>query len=350
VEELNARSTATGNAAGSRSTTSARLTSVARDARRIYGRSSRTVRATVAAVLKHDCLNLAQSAAYSGIVALFPALIVAAAIVGLLPDSAPLRFQLAAFFARILPPGVTPLLDGYFQNAPRHMHSVRALGGAAVVSVLGASNVVVTLMEGLRRARGLPDGCWSFWQRRRRALELVPLSLIPLSIASLLVVFGQAVTVWIAANLVAQIRPWIFALALVVRWSVALLASVGVIALIYHLGTPERRIGVGRRHAVYVEEHGQQQSILLPQAWFPVLPGALVGTLMWFFTTLAFGWYVTRFANYSEVYGSLGTGIALLFWLYLISLSVLCGAEFNAQFHVHFRGARLDGALECAPE
>jgi membrane protein len=33
------------------------------------------------------------------------------------------------------------------------------------------------------------------------------------------------------------------------------------------------------------------------------------------------------------VYGSLGAGIALLFWLYIISLSVLCGAEFNAQLY-----------------
>ena len=51
----------------------------------------------------------------------------------------------------------------------------------------------------------------------------------------------------------------------------------------------------------------------------------------------AFGWYVTRFANYSEVYGSLGAGIALLFWLYIVSLSVLCGAEFNAQFDASSR-------------
>jgi membrane protein len=58
---------------------------------------------------------------------------------------------------------------------------------------------------------------------------------------------------------------------------------------------------------------------------------------MWFLTTLAFGWYVTRFANYSEVYGSLGAGIALLFWLYIVSLSVLCGGEFNAQFESQYR-------------
>ena len=57
---------------------------------------------------------------------------------------------------------------------------------------------------------------------------------------------------------------------------------------------------------------------------------------MWFVTTLIFGWYVTRFANYSQVYGSLGAGIALLFWLYIVSLSVLFGSEFNHEFRIHF--------------
>ena len=53
---------------------------------------------------------------------------------------------------------------------------------------------------------------------------------------------------------------------------------------------------------------------------------------MWFPSTLVFGWYVTRYADYSQIYGSLGAGIALLFWLYIISLSILCGAEFNAEY------------------
>ena len=304
-----------------------------------YCTFGRVVRATVRSVLAHDALNLAQSAAYSAIVALFPTLIVAAAIIGLIPDTAPLRYQLASFFDRILPPVVSTLLDAYFENSPSNTHSIRALAGAAVVSFVGASNVVVTLMEGLRRARRLPSGCWSFWQKRSRAFQLVPLSIVPLAVASLVVVFGHAVTVWVAGNLGASVRPWFYDAALVVRWSVALAASVGLIALVYHLGTPERRIGVGRRHAIYVEHNGEQRSILRPGAWFPVLPGALVATAMWFLTTLGFGWYVTRFANYSEVYGSLGAGIALLFWLYIVSLSVLCGAEFNANLHAQFVAA-----------
>jgi membrane protein len=51
---------------------------------------------------------------------------------------------------------------------------------------------------------------------------------------------------------------------------------------------------------------------------------------MWFPLTLAFGWYVTNYATYNIIYGPLGTGIALLVWLYLVSITILVGAEYNA--------------------
>ena len=66
-------------------------------------------------------------------------------------------------------------------------------------------------------------------------------------------------------------------------------------------------------------------------SWRASLPGAALATGLWLVSTLLFGYYVTRFANYSRVYGSLGAAIALMVWLYIIALSVLLGAEFNAQ-------------------
>jgi membrane protein len=304
---------------------------------------SRALHRTVLSVIAHDCLNVAQSTAYSAIVALFPALIVAAAVIGLLPDTAPVRFQLAAFFDRVLPPGVSQLLDATFENSPQHAHSIRALFTAGIVSFLGASNVIATLMEGLRRARELPADSWSFWARRRRAFELVPLSLVPLAVASLLVVFGHTVTAWIAPSIGPQVRDSIYAVTLLIRWVVSLSASVGVIALVYHLGVPDVPLSVPggwarwparpvRRLLMGEGEMPQAAACDESRRWTRTLPGAVVATAMWFLTTLAFGWYVTRFANYSEVYGSLGAGIALLFWLYIVSLSVVCGAEFNTQF------------------
>jgi membrane protein len=245
-------------------------------------------------------------------VSLFPALIVAAAVVSLMPDTAPLRFQLSAFFDRILPPDVSPLLEGYFVDEPHSPRSTHALIAAFIVSLIGASSVIATLMEGVRRANDLPTDCWTFWQRRSRALLLVPLSLLPFLLATNLVVFGQFFTTWISLHLIPSARTPFYAVALFIRWAVALTASVVIVALIYHLGAP------------------------LKQSWKRVVPGAIVSTAMWFPATLIFGWYVTRFANYSQVYGSLGAGIALLFWLYIISLSVLCGAEFNTEFHAGF--------------
>ncbi len=261
---------------------------------------------------RHDCLNLAQSTAYSAMVSLFPALIVAAAVVSLLPDTAPLRFQLSDIFDRILPPDVSPLLQSYFVDAPHSTRSTHALIVAFLVSLTGASSVLATLMEGVRRANNLPADCWTFWQRRLRALLLVPLSLIPFALASTLVVFGQLITDWLTPHIIPSIRTPVFVFAILIRWGVALIGSIGIIGLIYHMGTP------------------------MEQSWKRVLPGAFVSTAMWFVSTLVFGWYVTRFANYSQVYGSLGAGIALLFWLYIISLSVLCGAEFNTEFHARF--------------
>ncbi|WP_433973600.1 YihY/virulence factor BrkB family protein [Tunturiibacter lichenicola] len=267
---------------------------------------------TLLRAMRHDCLNLAQSTAYSAMVSLFPALIVAAAIASMLPDTTPLRFQLAIFFDRILPPDVSPLLQSYFVAEPQTTRSTHALALAFIVSLTGASSVLATIMEGLRRANDLPVNCWTFWQRRLRAFLLVPLSLIPFALASILVVFGHFITEWLAGHIAPSARTSVFLLALLIRWSVALTGSIGITALIYHMGTP------------------------MQQSWKRTLPGAFLSTAMWFLATLIFGWYVTRFANYSQVYGSLGAGIALLFWLYIISLCVLFGAEFNTEFRTRF--------------
>ncbi len=278
--------------------------------------------------LQHDDLNLAQSAAYSAIIALFPALIVSAAVIALLPDVAPLKVQVAEFFDEVLPSSAFSLLTSYFVSDPgtSHIHTVRSLILAALVSVSGGSSIIVTLMEGVRRAETLPEDCWKGWQRRVRALLLVPLSLLPLLLATLLVVFGRVVAEHAAIYLAPSLQPIFFALALAARWSISLAGVAGLTASIYHFGVPVRP---KRMHS---------------------LPGAIVATAMWFISTLAFGWYVTRFANYSQVYGSLGAGIALLFWLYLVFFSVLCGAEFNAQFAARFFAAREAGPSPGLPQ
>ncbi len=290
------------------------------------------LRRAALAAAEHDALTVAQAVAYSAMVALFPALIVSAAAVGMLPATLPLRAQLAMFSARIVPPDALPLLEGYFSVTHR-TQTAGALLGSLAVSLMGAGNVMATLMEGFRRAHGLPLVRGHFLHRRVRALALVPLSLVPLAAASALLVFGNLLARPFAGDLPTALRGPFLVLALLLRWTIALAGSTGILAVIYHLGS-DPSLEMRKRLEPWILHPWARAPRGLPRhqwSWRASLPGATLATGLWFVATLVFGVYVTRFANYSRVYGSLGAGIALMIWLYLIALCVLIGSEFNAQ-------------------
>ncbi len=297
-------------------------------ARRAIG-FGRLLRRTFFAAVEHDAFTVAQAAAYSAMVAVFPAMVVIAAFVALLPPWLPLKMQMADFFTSVLPSPFNPLLDWYFSTTHQTSQTAGALLSSGVVSLLGAANVIATLMEGFRRAHHLPLARGSFWSRRGRALALVPLSLLPMTAASALVVFGHLFTHWLAAEIPAFVRPGFFAASVVLRWTIALGTSVGILAVVYHLGTD-----LSQHVREQLEPMVREPWVVLRREWTwrASLPGAALATVLWFASTLLFGFYVTRFANYGRVYGSLGAAIALMVWLYIIALTVLIGAEFNAQY------------------
>ncbi len=343
------------------------------------GALANVLRAAGFAALEHDALNVAQAAAYSAVLALFPALVVAAAVVGMLPASLPFRGQLGVFFSRVLPANVLPLLGEYF-SVTHPSQTAGALGGSLLVALVGAGNVMATLMEGFRRAHDLPSMPGSFLRRRMRALALAPLSMLPLAAASALVVFGNILTHWTMGELPHSLGAPFALLALAVRWAIAMGGSVAILVLIYHLGTdPDAGPGtdldadlggdLGSMADLGVRAGGQPRRLPwrrldfrslhlrrpeFPQAsgrqwnWRLSFPGAALGTLLWFPATLLFGYYVTRYADYNRVYGSLGAGIALMIWLYLIALCVLAGAEFNAQVY-RAAGGKPSASLPSAP-
>jgi membrane protein len=242
---------------------------------------AQTLRRAALAALEHDMLTVGQATAYSAMVALFPALIVAAAVVGLLPDTVPLRVQISIFFDRVLPSNVSPLLDVYFNAAHRNGHTFRALLGAIVVSITGASSVMATMMEGFRRAYDLPLLRGSFWPRRVRSLALVPLSLLPMTVASMLVVFGNLITHWLVGEVTPSLRVTVYLIAFLVRWTIALVGSIGIIAVIYHLGTDVTTHMREHLAALRKEPLLKEPLTLLRKewSWRASLPGASVATV-----------------------------------------------------------------------
>jgi len=253
--------------------------------------------------LDHDVLNTAKAAAYSGMLMLFPALVVLTTLLAQVPEGTTLVGEIRASFEQFLPGDSMSLLQSSLET--RRIHSVQLIFSAASLSVFAGLGLMLSLMEGFRRAYRLPREDWGFWQRRVRALLLVPIVLVPLSLATLVLVFGRQIEAWMIDNADHELRHVVLLFWRMVRWAVSLVASVSVLGLLYHFGTKRT-------------EH-----------WTRVGPGAIAATLVWFPATLAFGWYVTRIADYSMFYGSFGAGIATLVWLYITSFSTLLGAELN---------------------
>ena len=255
---------------------------------------------------QHGQFLLAKGAAYSSILTLFPAFLVVASTLEASHETEGFLRQISAAVGWVLPPGTRSMALAFFQSTKHH--PTRLILSASMVTLLAATGVMVSWMEGFRRAYCMQN-TWGFWKERAVAIYLVFLALVPLSFATLLVVFGDEIEVWMQQKTMHFFRPLVWLFFMLVRWLIAILTSIAFIGLIYHHGMPKT------------------------QSWRRVLPGAVLATFLWFPATMLFGWYVTNYANYTVVYGSLAAAIALLVWLYIVSIIVLVGAEFNAQVY-----------------
>jgi len=65
--------------------------------------------------------------------------------------------------------------------------------------------------------------------------------------------------------------------------------------------------------------------------WTWITPGSILAAVTWLLLSSAFGFYVTKMADYDKSYGSLGAVVALLTWLYLSAYVFVLGAELNSE-------------------
>jgi len=70
--------------------------------------------------------------------------------------------------------------------------------------------------------------------------------------------------------------------------------------------------------------------------WDAVWPAAVFGAIGWEIAKRGFEWYLTNIASYSIIYGSIATGIVLLFWAWVIASLFLFSAELCARLNEWF--------------
>jgi membrane protein len=266
------------------------------------GRFWRLFRISIWRAFEHDAFATAKASAYSSILTFFPALLVLGSVLATIRRGDVYMREVSYALGRILPAGATTAL-AYLKGAAHR--PVGLLITTSLLTVWTASGVIISWMEGFRRAYQLPK-TWGLLKERVIAISLVLMAGLPLTFATILVAFGSRIETRLLFHIDHELGPLVLLLWVAIRWMIAILTSIAVIALIYHNAVPRT------------------------QPWHSVIPGAVLATGLWLSATAFFGWYLQRYADYSIIYGSLGVSIALLVWMYLISLVVLIGAEFNA--------------------
>lgn len=252
----------------------------------------------------HDAFATAKASAYSSIFTFFPVLLVIGSVLANWRKGAPYLREISYALGSILPVGNNSgVVLNYLKNAPKHQ--VGFLVTTSVITLWTASGVMISWMEGFRRCYELPK-TWGLVKERLIAFMLVIFALVPMTFSTILVAVGSKFETRLVPYLDPDFSPYVLLMWGGLRWVIATFTSIAVIALIYHNAVPRT------------------------QPWHSVIPGAVFATIVWFSVTVVFRYYLQHFGDFGTIYGSLGVGMALLVWMYLISLVVLVGAEFNA--------------------
>jgi len=264
---------------------------------------------TLLSALDDGCFGIAKGAAYSSLLSFFPVLTSAATI--LVQTRAEfVAHTMSQFLQQIVPPGSEEIVINQFRIKGQRPLSLLIV--AAILSLWAASSVIKSLMEGFHAAYRTPRSR-SFLHETGVAIGLVFLAAIPLIGASALVLFGGQVEYAVLKAL--SVDPILSPVAglwqvfsRIARYGVAFGATATLTAILYYFG-PYRR-----------------------QRWARVWPGAILATLLWLGATSGFAWYIHNITNYNVLYGSIGTGIALLVWMYVLAAIAILGCEFNAEY------------------
>ena len=266
------------------------------------------LRRTLVASIDDGLFAIAKGAAYSGLLSLFPVL-TSAAVISVQIRADYVRQKIAAFLSNVVPPGTEDAVLQQFRSSGQRPKALIVV--AALLSLWAASSVIKSLMDGFNAAYHVPRNR-SMLAHIGVGIMLVFLIMIPMVGASSLILFGGTVEhgMMRLMKVDPMLNPLTNSLALAfraVRYAIAFSAFWTLTAILYYYG-PFR-----------------------PQRWRNILGGAFLATVLWLLATLGFSWYVRHITNYNLLYGSIGTGIALLIWMYLLAIIALFGCEFNAE-------------------
>ena len=248
---------------------------------------------------ENDDLTTAAALAYYFLLSIFPFLLFVLALTSLLPLQGLEAWLLDN--ARQSLPGEAYALVERTVHGLLHTRRGGLLSIGAFLGLWTASSAFLGVINALDRAYRVRDPR-PWWRLRLLAMGLTVGLSVLMILAFVLTLFGGQLAHVIGNHL----GPVAELCALVVRWTITVGAGLLVVTAIYYACPAIER------------------------EWQWVRPGAVMFMAGFGGTSVAFSYYVNNFGSYDATYGSLGAVIILLFWMYLLGVFLLLGAEVNA--------------------
>jgi membrane protein len=273
------------------------------------------LRRSFVAAYEDNCFSIAKGAAYSFLLSLFPVLTALTSIL-IQVNAQPVVHVIATFVGQVVPPGTEDLVLSRLRERGARPVSLPVV--AILLALWAGTGAMISLMEGFQAAYRIPSGR-PFLKQRAMAIFLVLIAAFPAVGASSLIIFGDrseaAFIHWIG---VSDISSPVEIAWRVARYALAFCTTTFVTGLLYYFGPNYR-------------SEPQRVEKTSGSRFLRVWPGAFVSTTLWLLVTGGFALYVNHWARYNIFYGSIGTVIVLVIWLYLIACIALIGCEFNAE-------------------
>jgi membrane protein len=238
---------------------------------------------------------------YYALMSLFPALLLAVSLLGLLGEFPATYNAIVSHLRRVVPAVTLAPLDAAVRAALKSKGTAAASLVLAILTVLyGATGY----LEAARRALNVVFKASRGRSFARRKLTDVASTfvLMALVLTTLVLMFaGGGVARDVLGPEAASV--WRF-----VRWPGAFASALLVFSFIYYV-TPDVR----------------------QRAFRWITPGAFAGVTLWLAASAAFSDYLANFKSLNVTYGSFAAAIILLVWLWLTNVALLFGAVVNAE-------------------
>jgi membrane protein len=260
---------------------------------------------------RNQPLDLAAQLAYYALLSIFPFAMFMLTVVGYLPLHGLDQHILNAVWS-VMPPQAAKLCEQTLNEIVGKQRS-GLLALTLALSIWTASGGISGLITALNRAYDVAE-TRPWWRVKLRALGVTIGGVLAIIVATAAMLIGPEVVrrVWAFFGFGGAFdRLW-----MVLRWPMAALALMTLLACMYYF-LPNVR-----------------------QKWRFITPGSVMAVLAWLAASIGFRIYVSHFDSYAKTYGTLGTVVILLVWLYLSSLMVILGGELNAILDRVHRGIR----------